>query len=141
MRLCKPRACLVKACYFPVPESCCGQSTLLQSLVNTGAGGARGSRGVRPSPRVPPCSRAACGLKPAVVQVQQRRSRDRERGWLTAGEDTRAEHKTGINDAVKVPKKAVVPFRVPAVPGIQQCRPILTECTTLHFKHTDFLTI
>lgn len=71
------------------------------------------------------------GLEVAVVQVWQRHSRG-------GGRDTRGEHKTGINDAVKVPKKAVVPFGVPAVPGIQQHRSILIEYI-LRLKHTNVL--
>lgn len=114
----------------------------MQSLVTKAWEGASGSRGVLPSQaatwsraahRVPGApARSTPWTRSGCVQVWQRHSRG-------GGRDTRGEHKTGINDAVKVPKKAVVPFGVPAVPGIQQHRSILIEYTKLRLKHTHVL--
>lgn len=77
-------------------------------------------------------------LRAAVESVGHLFPQGRERG-ADRGENTCEEHRAGINHAGKVPKRVGVPSGVPALAGIEQHRPILTDCTKLHLKHSSFL--
>lgn len=78
-------------------------------------------------------------LRAAVESVGQLFPQGRERGGLTEGKIPVRNTETGINYVGKVPKRVGVPSGVPALAGIEQHRPILTECTKLHLKHSSFL--
>lgn len=80
-----------------------------------------------------PCPQSNHGVSGAAVPTGQG-----ERG-ADRGGNTCEEHRAGINHAGKVPKKIGVPSGVPALAGIEQHRPIPTECTKLHLKHSSFL--
>lgn len=81
-----------------------------------------------PGPPAPstPCPQASCGVSGAAVPTGQgERVAD-------SGGNTCEEHTAGINHAGKIPKRVGVASGVPALAGIQQHRPILTEYTKLH---------
>lgn len=73
-------------------------------------------------------------LRAPMESVGQLFPQGRERGGNTC-----EEHRAGINHAGEVPERAGVPSGVPALAGIEQHRPILTECTKLQLKHSSFL--
>lgn len=95
-----------------------------------GAGWPQGPGAPAPST---PCPQTSCGVSGAAVPTGQG-----ERG-ADRGGNTCEEHTAGINHAGKVPERVGVPSGVPALAGIQQHKPILTEYTKLHLKHISFL--
>lgn len=104
--------------------SCTEECFLPSHLPGAGSPQASGA----PAPSTP-CLQSSCEVSRAAVPPGQGEKGADRRG------NSCEEHRAGINHAGKVPKRAGVPG-VPALAGIEQHGPIVTECENLHLNHS-----